>query len=114
MKVRRELDDDCYSRNYRSLKDALGELKEKRATLSEHQLAESNQKTKLQKIQEALQSHKTPLEKFDEALFTALVEKIIIHSPTELTFVLFGGTQYHIDGAKYKPLDTRGRPRKKQ
>lgn len=112
MKARREIEGEFYSRNYQALKEQLIDLQEKRAAFADTQLLAFNQKSKLEQIKCVVFSHEAPLTEFDGDLFSALVEKVIVHSPVDLTFVLYGGMEYRMDGSKYKPKDGRGRPRK--
>jgi site-specific DNA recombinase len=71
----------------------MDKVKERKEALLEAELAEVMRRKRIDEMEKFLTSTETPLEKFDAALFRRLVEKVIIHSFVEATFIFRSGIE---------------------
>lgn len=116
MKLRKEIDEQYYNAAYQDLKNELNEAKGQREKFYDTELMAAEQNQKLAEIREVIHSRNNTLNSFDEDLFIALVEKVVVRSKTDFTFILVNGEEIIFDASAYAVEDGRGkwRNRKKE
>lgn len=109
MKLRKEIDEEFYNQTYQEMKSELRALQDQRERFMDSELMAADKDNKMKEIRKAIHDQGNPLQAFDEDLFRVLVEKVIIHSPTDFTFVLVNGMERRFDASAYKVEDRRGK-----
>lgn len=109
MKLRREVDEEFYNAAYQDLKNELNEAKSQRERFYDTELMAADQNQKLDEIRRAIHSRHNALASFDEDLFLVLVEKVIVRSKTDFTFILVNGEEINFDASAYAVEDRRGK-----
>lgn len=109
MKLRKEIDEEFYNQTYQELKSELRELREEKERFMDTELLAADKDSKMKEIRKVIHDQKNLLQTFDEDLFRVLVEKVIIHSPIDFTFVLVNGEERRFDASAYMEEDRRGK-----
>ena len=86
MKLRNQIDDDTYGREYQRLNRILTDLKVEKAEIDKANLNHTKDISKICAVKDIIGDGSKPLAEFDEDLFDAMVEKVIIRSQTEFEF----------------------------
>lgn len=109
MKLRKDIDEAFYNQTYQEIKTEIREVQERLERFSDSALAAADHDNKMENIRKAIHTRTNLLDSFDEELFRVLVEKVIVHSPVDFTFVLANGTERRFDASAYKVADGRGK-----
>lgn len=91
--ARNGLDTQVYSKEYLKLSAELDTYRERRQKLKEQESGRVLQIDRIKELKEYLQGKDTAIEKFDGELFSRLIEKVIVRSLVEVTFVFKTGVE---------------------
>ena len=83
----------AYENEYARVAEEMELIKERKAAIEEAELTERMRQKRIEEMSEYLYSTDTPLVKFDAVLFRRLVEKVMIHSLVEATFIFRSGIE---------------------
>lgn len=86
MKLRKQIDDDAYNREYQRLNRELTDLKIQKNELDKTSLQRAKDKSKMVAVKNIIGDGTQPLTEFDEDLFDAMVKKVVVKSKTEFEF----------------------------
>ena len=68
-------------------------IRERKTAIEEAELSELMRQKRIEEMSNYLNSTETPFAKFDAVLFRRLVEKVMIHSLVEATFIFRSGIE---------------------
>jgi len=91
--ARNGLDTQVYSKEYLKLSAELDTYRERRQKLKEQEAGRVLQLDRLKELKEYLRGTDIAIEKFDGELFGKLIEKVIVRSLVEVTFVFKTGVE---------------------
>lgn len=97
LKLRKQIDDKYYNREYERITLELEKVSAKKDSLEMQHLDDVKYKEKLSAISKIVDNGDEPLTEFDDDLFVALVDKVIIKSPSHFMFILESGQEYETD-----------------
>ncbi|WP_040410847.1 hypothetical protein [Desulfosporosinus sp. OT] len=83
----------AYETEYLRVSEEMEQIRERKGALEQAELSEIMRQKRIQEMKKFLNSKETPLAKFNAALFRKLVEKIVIQSFVEATFVFRCGIE---------------------
>lgn len=83
----------AYEAEYIRVSEEMEQIRERKVAIEEEELSELLRQKRIEEMKQYLNSTDTPLAKFDAALFRRLVEKVIIHSLVEATFIFRSGIE---------------------
>lgn len=83
----------AYEAEYIRVSEEMDKIRERKAAIEEAELSELMRQKRIDEMEEFLNSGETPITKFDAALFRRLVEKVVIHSLVEATFIFRSGIE---------------------
>lgn len=83
----------AYEAEYIRVSEEMEQIRERKAAIEEVELSELMRQKRIDEMRKYLSSTDTPLAKFDGALFRRLVDKVIIHSLVEATFIFRSGIE---------------------
>jgi len=83
----------AYEAEYLRVSEEMEQIREKKVAIEEADLSEIMRQKRIQEMKKFLNSTDTPLTKFDAALFRRLVEKVVIYSLVEATFIFRCGVE---------------------
>lgn len=97
LRLRKQIEDKFYNKEYAKITEELESVSQmKNETEMEH-LDDVKYRDKLDAISKIINSGDEPLTEFDDALFVALIDKVIIKSPTHFLFILESGQEYEVE-----------------
>jgi hypothetical protein len=77
----------AYEAEYLRVSEEIEQIRERKAAIEEAELSEIMRQKRILEMKKFLNSTDTPLARFDAGLFRRLVEKVVIQSLVEATFV---------------------------
>ncbi|RCX12949.1 hypothetical protein DFR58_1195 [Anaerobacterium chartisolvens] len=83
----------AYEAEYIRVSKEMEQIRERKSAIEEAELSEMMRQKRIDEMKKYLSSTDTPLTKFDGALFRRLVDKVIIHSLVEATFIFRSGIE---------------------
>lgn len=83
----------AYEDEYIRVSEEMEQIQERKTAIEEAELSELLRQKRIEEMKQYLDSTDTPLATFDAALFRRLVEKVIIHSLVEATFIFRSGIE---------------------
>jgi len=86
-------DTSAYETEYARVSQEMDLIKERKIAIEEAELSELMRQKRIEEMSNNLNSTETPFAKFDAALFRRLVEKVVIHSLVEATFIFRSGIE---------------------
>lgn len=93
LNVRAGTGTSAYEAEYMRVSEEMEQIRERKAIIEEAELSQRLKQSRIDEMRKYLHSTDTPLAKFDGALFRRLVEKVIIHSLVEATFIFRSGIE---------------------
>jgi len=100
LKLHKEIDEQAYSREYQRISREISDLQFKKQEVVTENLEHAQDFSKLQAVKEIVGDGSKALTEFDDALFEAMVEKVIIKSPTEFEFIFESGQRVKAKAGK--------------
>lgn len=97
LKIRKQIDDKYYNKEYAKITAELEALNLKRDELLNSKLNDTKHKEKVEYIKETIGNGNEPLTEFDDSLFVALIDKVIIKSPKHFRFVFESGIEMEVE-----------------
>lgn len=97
LKIRKQVDDKTYQKEYMRISDELETLNAQKDSLVKNTLDESKAMDKVAYIKKVVNDSKEPLSEFDDELFKALIDKVIIKSPKKFVFIFESGYEVEMD-----------------
>lgn len=97
LKIRRQIDDSTYQKEYARISDEIQALNVQKDSLVSDALGETKKLDKLDYIKKVMNENKEPLTEFDDELFTALIDKVVIKAPKKFVFVFESGYEVEIE-----------------
>ena len=97
LKLRKQIDDKYYNKEYEKTTLELEKVSAQKDNLEMHHLDDVKYKEKLAAISKIINNGDEPLTEFDDNLFVALIDKVIIKSPSHFIFILESGQEYETD-----------------
>lgn len=101
MKLQKQIDDVYYNKEYQKRVLETRDLEHQRDCLTDSQVSAADFKARMEQIQSVIHGNSNPLTEFDPYLFETLIQKVIVHSPVDFTFVFVNGVEMRIDATKY-------------
>jgi hypothetical protein len=83
----------AYDTEYARVSQEMDLIRDRKASIEEAELSELMRQKRIEEMSQYLYSTETPLVKFDSVLFRRLVEKVMIHSLVEATFIFRSGIE---------------------
>ncbi len=84
---------NAFDQEYAEVAAEIELMQQRKQKLNDAELEKLTRRNKVEELREYLTSQDTPLAKFDGDLFRRLVEKVIVHSMVEVTFVFRSGVE---------------------
>ena len=84
---------DALEQEYAKVATEIEQLNDQKKKLKDAELEKVIRHNRVKAIQEFLKSQETPLTKFDGDVFRRLIEKVIVHSMVEVTFIFRTGVE---------------------
>lgn len=97
LKIRKQIDDKYYNKEYEKITLELEKVTIKKDNLEMKHLDDVLYKEKLATISKIVDNGDEPLTEFDDDLFVALIDRVIIKSPSHFVFILESGQEYETD-----------------
>lgn len=97
LKIRKQIDDKYYNKEYAKITAELETLNLKKDELLNSKLNDTKHKEKVEYIKETIGNGNEPLTEFDDSLFVALIDKVIIKSPKHFRFVFESGIEMEVE-----------------
>lgn len=101
MKLRKQIDDETYSREYQRLNRQLTELKIQKDELDRTSLQRSKDASKMTAVKDIIGDGTQPLTEFEEDIFYAMVKKVVVKSKTEFEFWFESGEILKVKSANW-------------
>ena len=101
MKIDGELSQDDFKREYETLcayRDKYIAIKDE---YIENEINDNEKLRQITVVRDVINTNTNPLVDFDDGLFKALIEKVIVRTPIDFSFVLVNGMEIAIDGKEY-------------
>jgi DNA invertase Pin-like site-specific DNA recombinase len=102
LKIRHQIDDIFYNKEYQRIRSDLDELSEKKESLREVSLNQNKMQEKLDYIKKTIGGNTEPLQEFDDELFKTLVEKVLVKDAKHVVFVFEDGLEFKAELEKVK------------
>ncbi|MHC1731951.1 MAG: hypothetical protein AB9888_08000 [Bacteroidales bacterium] len=83
----------AYENEYSRVAEEMELIKERKVAIEEAELTERMRQKRIEEMSQYMYSAETSLVKFDAVLFRRLVEKVMIHSLVEATFIFRSGIE---------------------
>ena len=93
LNVRAGTGTSVYETEYLRVSEEMEQIRERKAAIEEAELTELLRQKRIEEMKKYLGSADASLAKFDDKLFRRLVEKVIIHSLVEATFIFRSGIE---------------------
>ena len=93
LNVRAGTGTSAYEAEYLRVSEEMEQIRERKAAIEEAALSEIMRQKRIDEMKEFLNSGDISLRKFDAALFRRLIEKVVIHSFVEATFIFRSGIE---------------------
>jgi hypothetical protein len=84
---------NAFDKEYAEVATEIELMQERKQKLNDAELERLIRRNKVEELREYLTSQDTPLAKFDGDLFRRLIEKVLVHSMVEVTFVFRSGVE---------------------
>jgi site-specific DNA recombinase len=84
---------NAFDKEYAEVAAEIELMQERKQKLNDAELEKLIRRNKVEELQEYLTSQDTPLARFDGDLFRRLIEKVLVHSMVEITFVFRSGVE---------------------
>jgi DNA invertase Pin-like site-specific DNA recombinase len=97
LRLRKQIDDKFYNKEYAKITEELESVSQQKNTIEMEHLDDVKYRDKLDAIGKIINNGDEPLAEFDDDLFVALIDKVIIKSPTHFLFILESGQEYEVD-----------------
>jgi site-specific DNA recombinase len=94
LKIRHQIDDSFYNKEYKRIRAELDTLSEKKESLREVNLNQNKMQEKLDYIKKIIGGNTEPLQEFDDKLFKTLVEKVLVKDAKHVVFVFEDGLEF--------------------
>lgn len=94
LKIRHQIDDIFYNKEYQRIRSELDALSEKKESLREVNLNQNKMHEKLDYIKKTIGGNTEPLQEFDDELFKTLVEKVLVKDAKLVVFVFEDGLEF--------------------
>lgn len=94
LKIRHQIDDIFYNKEYQRIRSELDDLSEKKESLREVSLNQNKMQEKLDYIKKTISGNTEPLQEFDDELFKTLVEKVLVKDAKHVVFVFEDGLEF--------------------
>ncbi|MDD3137746.1 MAG: hypothetical protein PHX08_02085 [Lachnospiraceae bacterium] len=100
MKIRHQIDDIFYNKEYQRITSELEALAEQKEALRDANLNQNRMQEKLNYIKNTIGGKNEPLQEFDDELFKALVEKVLVKDAKNVVFVFEDGLEFEAELGK--------------
>jgi len=97
LRLRKQIDDKFYNKEYAKITEKLESVSQEKNTIEMEYLDDMKYRDKLDAIGKIINNGDEPLTEFDDNLFVALIDKVLIKSPTHFVFILESGQEYEAD-----------------
>ncbi len=97
MKIKHQIDDVFYNKEYQRITGELEALAEKKEALRDANLNQNRMQEKLNYIKNTIGGDNEPLQEFDDELFKALVEKVLVKDAKHVVFVFEDGLEFEVE-----------------
>ncbi|MPN05981.1 hypothetical protein SDC9_153235 [bioreactor metagenome] len=97
LKIRHQIDDVFYNKEYQRITGELELLAEKKEVLRDANLNQNRMQEKLNYIKNTIGGNNEPLQEFDDELFKALVEKVLVKDEKNVVFVFEDGLEFEVE-----------------
>lgn len=97
LKIRHQIDDIFYNKEYQRIRCDLDDLSEKKESLREVNLNKNKMQEKLDYIKKTIGGNTEPLQEFDDELFKTLVEKVMVKDAKHVVFVFEDGLEFEAE-----------------
>ncbi|MFV0342582.1 MAG: hypothetical protein ACK5JH_06760 [Anaerocolumna sp.] len=102
LKIRHQIDDIFYNKEYQRIRNELDDLAEEKESLREVNLNQNKMQEKLDYIKKTIGGSTEPLQEFDDELFKTLVEKVLVKDAKHVVFVFEDGLEFEAELEKVK------------
>lgn len=94
LKIRHQIDDNFYNKEYQRIRAELDGLSEKKESLREVNLNQNKMQEKLDYIKKTIGGNTELLQEFDDELFKTLVEKVLVMDAKHVVFIFEDGLEF--------------------
>ncbi|MDD3322184.1 MAG: hypothetical protein PHS59_12155 [Paludibacter sp.] len=102
LKIRHQIDDVFYNKEYLRITGELDVLAEKKEALRDANLNQNRMQEKLNYIKNTIGGNNEPLQEFDDELFKALVERVLVKDAKHVVVVFEDGLEFEAELVKGK------------
>ncbi|WP_083642500.1 recombinase zinc beta ribbon domain-containing protein [Desulfosporosinus metallidurans] len=97
LRLRKQIDDKFYNKEYAKITEELESVSQEKTTIEMEHLDDVKYRDKLDAIGKIINNGDEPLTEFDDDLFVALIDKVIIKSPSHFLFILESGQEADVE-----------------
>ena len=97
LRLRRQIDDKFYNKEYAKITEELESVSQEKNTIEMEHLDDVKYRDKLDAIGKIINNGDEPVTEFDDDLFVALIDKVIIKSPSHFLFILESGQEAEVE-----------------
>lgn len=97
LRLRKQIDDKVYNKEYAKITDELESVSQEKSESEMEHLDDVKYRDKLDAIGKIINNGDEPLTEFDDDLFVALIDKVIIKSPSHFLFILESGQEADVE-----------------
>ena len=97
LKLRKQIEDKFYNKEYARITGELESVSQEKNTSEMEHLDDVKYRDKLDAIGKIINNGDEPLTEFDDDLFVALIDKVIIKSPSHFLFILESGQEADVE-----------------